>query len=70
MLYKLTQRTIEHAKTAKRFNAYKGYTSTYNVDILNYFNHELKLKNTESSIKNKLIINHCLNLEFLNLLQH
>ena len=34
--------------------AYKGYASTYNVDILNSFNPELQLQNTESAIKNKL----------------
>ena len=34
--------------------AYKGYASNYNVDILNSFNPELQLQNTESAIKNKL----------------
>ena len=56
MLYILTQRTIEHVKTAKRFHAYNGYTSTYIVNILNSFNHELQIENTESAIKKKLII--------------
>ena len=70
VLYILTQRTIEHAKTAKRFHAYNGYTSTYIVNILNSFNHELQIKNTESAIKEKLIIDHCLNWECLNLLRH
>ena len=32
-----------------------NYTSTYNVEILNSFNPELQLKDTESAIKSKLI---------------
>ena len=32
----------------------KGYAITYNVEILNFFNPELQLKDTESIIKNKL----------------
>ena len=39
----------------KRLHAYKGNTCTYSVEILNSFNPELQLKNTESAIKNKLI---------------
>ena len=39
----------------KREHAFKGYASIYNVEILNSFNHELQLKDTESAIKNKLI---------------
>ena len=35
---------------AKRENTFKGYSNTYNVDILNSLNPELKLKNTESAI--------------------
>ena len=35
-------------------DAYGGYTSTYNVNIMNSFNPELQLKGTEYSIKNKL----------------
>ena len=31
-----------------------GYSSTYNVGILDYFNPEVQLKDTESAIKNKL----------------
>ena len=38
----------------KRSHAYKGYASSYNVQILNYFNPELQLKDTETTIKNKL----------------
>ena len=33
---------------------FKGYASTYNVEILNSFNPELQLKDTESVIKSKL----------------
>ena len=36
-------------------HAYKGCESNYNVEILNSFNPELKLKDTESAIKNELI---------------
>ena len=45
----------KNAKIIKRANAFKGYASSYNVEILNSFNLELQLKDTESSIKNKLI---------------
>ena len=37
----------------KRSHAYKGYASN-NVDILNSFNPELQLKDTESASRNKL----------------
>ena len=36
-------------------HAYKGYASSYNVDVLYSFNRELQLKYTKSPIKNKLI---------------
>ena len=42
-------------KTAKREHAFEGYASTYNVEILNSFNPELNLKDTESAIKITLI---------------
>ena len=45
----------KNAKITKRSHAYKGYVSTHNVEILNSFNSELQLKDTESSIKNKPI---------------
>ena len=45
----------KNIKIAKQERALKGYASTYNVDILNYFKHELQLKDTESAIKSKLI---------------
>ena len=60
-LYRLKQKKGENfldeknAKITKRTHAYKGYASTYSVEILNSFNPELKLKDTESTIKSKLI---------------
>ena len=39
----------------KPAHAFKGYGSTYNVEILNYFNPGLQLKDAESAIKSKLI---------------
>ena len=39
----------------KQSDAYKRYGSTYSVKILNSFNPELQLKDTQSAIKNKLI---------------
>ena len=38
-------------KIKKRAHAFKGYVSSYNVEILNYFNPELKVKDVESAIK-------------------
>ena len=35
--------------------AFKGYASSYNVEILISFNPELQLKDTESAVKNELI---------------
>ena len=45
---------VKNSKIKKRSHAYKGYVSTDNVDILNAFNAELQLKNTEPAIKTKL----------------
>ena len=39
----------------KQSDVYKRYGSTYSVKILNSFNPELQLKDTQSAIKNKLI---------------
>ena len=50
----------KNIKITKREHAFKGSASTYNVEILNYFNPELQLKDTESAIKNKLK-KYCLN---------
>ena len=44
----------KNAKIIKRSHAYKDYASTCNVKILNCFNLELRLKNTEFAIRNKL----------------
>ena len=45
----------KNIKITKREHAFKGYASTYNVEILNSFNPELQLKNFMSAIKSKLI---------------
>ena len=42
-------------KITKPAHAFKGYASTYNVEILNSFNVELQFKDTEAVIKSKLI---------------
>ena len=42
------------AKITKRSHTYKGYSSTYNVEIVNSFNSELQLKDNKSAIRNKL----------------
>ena len=42
-------------KIRKRAHAFKGYTSSYNVEILNSFNPELQVKDSKSAIKNKVI---------------
>ena len=45
------QKNIEITKIE---HAFKGFASNYNVEILNFFNPELQLTDTESAIKNKL----------------
>ena len=45
----------KNSKIIKRSLFCGGYVSTYNVEILNYFNPELQLKDAEFAIKNKLI---------------
>ena len=42
-------------KITKRERAFKGYASTYNVEILNSVNPEVHLKDTASAIESKLI---------------
>ena len=42
-------------KIIKREHTFKGCASTYNVEILNSFNPELQLKDTESAIKSKVM---------------
>ena len=41
-------------KMAKSGHTCKNYAHTYNIEILNSFNLELKLQNTESVFKNRL----------------
>ena len=41
-------------KITKRAHAFKRFASFYDVEILNSFNSELQLKDSESAIKNKL----------------
>ena len=41
-------------KIPKRIHAFKGFASSYNVEILNSFNPELQLKDSQSAVKNKL----------------
>ena len=41
----------ENIKVTKREHALKSFASTYNVEILNSFNLEIKLKDIESTIK-------------------
>ena len=45
----------KNVKITERSHAFKAYASSYNVEILNYFNPEIQLKDSESVIKNKLI---------------
>ena len=49
--YYLNEKNI---KLTKQAHAFKGYANSLSVEILNYFNLELQLKDTESVIKNKL----------------
>ena len=44
----------KNVKITKRAHTFKGYANIYNVEILNSFNPELQLKDTESAIKSKL----------------
>ena len=43
----------KNIKITKPAHAFKGYASSYNAEILNSFDPELQLKDTESTIKNK-----------------
>ena len=45
----------KNIKITEREHAFKGYASTYSIEILNRFNPELQLKDTESASKSKLI---------------
>ena len=59
----------KNRKITTREHALKGYTSTYNVEILNSFYPKLQLKDTESAIKSKLI-EYWLHEKALNSRQH
>ena len=52
---KKESRNFLNEKTTNREHAFIAYASAYNVEILNSFNPELQLKDTESAIKTKLI---------------
>ena len=52
MKFFLNEKTVNAVKWER---AFKGSASTYNVDILNSFDPELQLKDTEFAIKSKLI---------------
>ena len=45
----------KNVKIIKWAHVFKGYAGTYNVEILNFFNPQLQLKDSESAIKSKLI---------------
>ena len=47
----LSQKTVN---IAKREHEFKGFASTYDVEILNSFNAEVQIKDSESVIKSKL----------------
>ena len=44
----------KNVKVTKRSHAFTSYASSYNVEILNFFNSKLQFKGPESAIKNKL----------------
>ena len=44
----------KNVKLTKRVHDFKGFASSYNVEILNSFNPKLQLKDTASANKNKL----------------
>ena len=41
-------------KIKKQAHVFKGYASSYNAEILNYFNLELQIKDTASAVKKTL----------------
>ena len=51
-LYSDTKK-VKVVKITKWKHAFKGYASSYVVEILNSFNPKLQFKDTESAIKNK-----------------
>ena len=44
----------KNVNITKRIHAFKGFGNSCKVEILNSFNSNLQLKDTESAIKNKL----------------
>ena len=44
----------ENLKITKQVHAFNCYASSNNLEVLNFFNPELQLKDTEYAIKNKL----------------
>ena len=44
----------KNVKTTNQAHLFKGYASTCNIEILNSFDPELQLKDTESAIESKL----------------
>ena len=59
----------KNVKITKQAHDFKGFASSYNVEILNSFDPELHIKDTEFAIKYKWKKS-CLNYEDLNLWQH
>ena len=47
--------TRKKQNKTKQAHAFKGYGSTYNIENLNSFYSELQLRDTETTIKSKLI---------------
>ena len=45
----------EYFFNKKIYHAFEGYAGSYNVEIINSFNPELQIKDTESAIKSKVI---------------
>ena len=45
----------KNVKLNKRSHAYRGYASTYNVEIVSSLNSELQLQDNEVAVENKLI---------------
>ena len=50
-------------KITKWANAFKGYSSYFSVEILNSFDPELQLKDTECEVKKTLKTYYLLNLD-------
>ena len=44
----------KNVKIKNKYILFKDYASPYNVEVLNSFNPELQLEDTESAIKNEL----------------